>query len=118
MIPNIDLWRWRKSGEVLKEPIYKLDQFSLPDYQDPVVPVQIMMVMMGFTILLLNSALIPGKDKVLAMSAVLSGVAYLISFMFYLTEYYEKLWQPFFLLLKINYFFDFTAFWSVLWLLR
>jgi hypothetical protein len=105
MFVNQVLSRRKKADQNSIPPVYSLKQFSLPEYSDPIVPVQIMMVMMGFTILLINGIFRSGADLVMTAVAVLSGVIYLISFMFYLTEYYEKLWEPYFLLPEDKLFF-------------
>jgi hypothetical protein len=95
------LWRGRTS----KRPKYELSDFALAEYSDPVVPVQILMVMMGFAIILLNNLSELSMDKLVNNVALVSGVLYLIAFMFYLTEYYEKLWEPYFLLPEDKLFF-------------
>ena len=94
---------WRKRARI--RPKYELSDFSLTEYSDPVVPVQILMVMMGFAIILLNNLAGPNMDELVKKVGLVSGVFYLIAYMFYLTEYYEKLWEPYFLLPEDKLFF-------------
>lgn len=109
MFVNYEIFPKRNKSVRSGPPKYSLKDFSLPEYRDPVVPVQIMMVMMGFTILLLNSAFSASGDRTLVFVALISAVPYLLSFMFYLTEYYEKLWEPYFLLPEDKLFFRFYS---------
>ena len=81
----------------LTQPPYKLCDFAKPEYADPVVPVQMLMAIMVFTIVMLNQVFLHPGDGIIVSSALLFGSVYLISFMFYLTEYYEKLWERYFL---------------------
>jgi hypothetical protein len=83
---------------------YQLKDFGRDEYKDPLVPVNILMVLMGFCILLFNKAVDFWSDPI-KVSSVICGAFYLITYMFYLTEYYEKLWQPYFSLPRDKMFF-------------
>lgn len=105
MIPNDDptdasWWQSRKL-----RPKYSLSEFSRPEYTDPVVPVQILLVMMGFCVALLNQADFSEISFSVKSISLVCGIIYIIAYMFYLTEYYEKLWAPYFLLPEDKLFF-------------
>ena len=89
------------------QPTYKLCDFANPEYADSVVPVQMLMAIMVFTIIMLNQVFLHPGDGLIVSSALLFGSLYLISFMFYLTEYYKKLWEKYFLLPIDKLFFRF-----------
>ena len=88
-----------------EKPRYSLLEFSRPEYSDPVVPVQMLMVMMGFMLVLFSNAFSENVDWGLFRISIICGTVYLLFFMFYLTEYYEKLWEPYFMLPEDKLFF-------------
>lgn len=71
----------------------KLSDFGLAKYRDSLVPVNILMVLMGFCILLFNRA-VEFWGNSIRVSSVICGSVYMIAYMFYISEYYEKLWEP------------------------
>lgn len=77
---------------------YRLKDFGRTEYRDPVVPVQILLILMGFTVALLNNVTSEAASDPLYFWATVCGVVYLLSYMFYLTEYYDQIWQHFYLL--------------------
>jgi hypothetical protein len=88
---------------------YALDEFGRVEYRDPVVPVQILMVMMGFAILLINQIFTGSNVDLILVTGILCGTSYLLAYMFYLTEYYDRLWEPYFLLPEDKLFFRFYS---------
>lgn len=96
---NFDLFPPGALGDQhLSKPQFELSEFGRAEYSDPVVPVNMLMVMMGFTLVLPTYIVDPNADLYFILPAIICGSIYLLFYMFYLTEYYEKLWEPYYLL--------------------
>jgi len=78
-----------------REPLYTLDDFGRPEYKDPIVPVNMLMVMMGFALLLFNDA-IGHIANIIDFSSYFFGTIFLLGFMLYVADYHEKLWENYF----------------------
>jgi hypothetical protein len=87
---------------------YKLKDFGLPEYHDPIIPVNILMILIGFCILLFNKAVDYWGNNIKVISVV-CGSLYMITYMFYISEYYEKIWAPYFSLPNDKMFFRIYA---------
>ncbi len=83
---------------------YRLEDFGRSEYRDSLIPVNILMVLIGFCILLFNKAVEFWSDPI-RVSSVVCGASYMIAYMFYLTEYYEKLWSQYYALPSDKMFF-------------
>ena len=109
MLINAIRWLDKDLAQPVPRSPYSLDEFGRQEYADPVVPVQILLVMMGFTIALFINQPTNNVSTWIWYTSLTCGVIYFLLFMFYLTEYYEKLWQPYYLLPTDKMFFRFYS---------
>jgi hypothetical protein len=72
---------------------YALEDFGKSEYQDSLIPTNLLTILMGFSILLFNQAIV-FKDSQYRVISVICGTMVLITYMFYLSEYYTLIWQP------------------------
>lgn len=70
---------------------YDITDFGKEEYKDSLIPVQLLMILMGFSLLLYNRAVEMWPDYY-AVVSVVCGATYLIGYMFYMMEYYERIW--------------------------
>jgi hypothetical protein len=59
--------------------------------------------------LLINNVFTEAHKSIINATAILCGTTYLLAYMFYLTEYYDRLWEPYFLLPEDKLFFRFYS---------
>lgn len=85
---------------------HSLEEFGKPEYKDPIVPVNMLMVLMGFSLLLFNNVF-ENSDDIIVFSSSLFGAIFLIGFMLYVSDYHEKIWEKYFSLPEDRMFFRF-----------
>jgi membrane-associated HD superfamily phosphohydrolase len=81
-----------------------IEDFGKKNNHDQLMPTGFLLILIGIAILLFNHAICSFDDAIKFWSLI-CGAVYIIAFMFYLTEYYEQLWLPFYLLPSDKMFF-------------